>query len=415
MKNCTRFFLAALLPVLSACSAMQSIDRGLHSAATSISQQDRVTGERTIALDNRQQQTQKGNAFAERLISDAKAAGKKINDEVNPVAYSRIVSIFSRLHQVSHLRDETWTPVLIEDSNWNALTTGGTYFVIYSALESDLKDDSELANVIAHEMAHTAANHVFEGAAFQRLNAFVKSKSAARESFKSAFTHENEAEADRIAVLYCALAGFDPFAGERIWERQYKKAGNGGAYIADHPINSERAAIARKTAEAAKKYYTPNQVNPRFVEILANNDVYKAQISNESSAGSGGGLLAALELAATTAKQREQARLEEQRQRARIQYIQSVQRFSRVVESRPVAATRWQISVNYFGNRALTDVAITLVVKQASGKSIVITSPVVGIVRPNTTFRVEFESPNFNAYQTNPKNVGIVYDNVRGI
>ncbi len=393
---------------------MQSVDRGLYSAAESLTQRDKITGERTLSLDNRAEQIEKGNEFAQKFISEAKAAGKKLNEEVDPVAYRRIVRIFSRLHEVSHLREEQWTPVLVEANEWNAFTTGGTYFVVFSGLERDLQDDSELANVIAHEVAHTVANHVFERHAFQSVNSLAGSKSAHRDTFKAAFTHENEAEADRIAVLYCALAGFDPYAGARIWERQYEKSGD-GVYVHDHPMNSERAALAKKTAETAAKYYVTNLKNPEFETILKKNDLYSTREANDAGAGKGGGLSAVLQVALTTANQRNLAKLEEQRQQRRIRFIQSVQRTSKVVGSKPVASNTWEVKMNYFGNLPLTDVALKLIVNRNTGAPLVVTKPLAGILRPNTTFAVTFESPELDAYQINPRNVAVTYDNARNL
>jgi predicted Zn-dependent protease len=225
-----------MVPLLSGCETVQSIDRGLHSSTEAVTERDRVTGQRTLSVQNRSQQIQQGNQFVEQFMAKAKASGKRLNGDYNPVAHERIRRIFARLHQVSHVRDEQWTPVLVEEKTWNAFTTGGTYFVVNSGLEEDLKDDAELANVIAHEVAHTVANHVFERQSYMQLSALSGSRSTRRETFPAAFTHENEAEADRIAVLYCALAGYDPYAGARIWRRMHQRSGNDALFVHDHPM-----------------------------------------------------------------------------------------------------------------------------------------------------------------------------------
>lgn len=392
---------------------MQSVDRSLYSVTEKLSERDRVTGVRTVSLHDRGEQIQNGNAVVERLVAEAKAAGKKINDEFDAVAYARVARVFSRLHSVSHLRNETWTPLLMESDEWNAFTTGGTYFVINSPLERDLKDDAELANVIAHEMAHTVANHGFERVAYTNLGALAGSKSTKRDSYNAAFTHENEAEADRIAALYCALAGFDPFAGERIWRREHERSGDGGMFIHDHPMTSERADLSKRNAEVVQKYYSAGAVNPDFASILSDNDLYRTAAPSEGGAGRGGGLLALLEVATNAAAQNQQAKLEEQRQRARIDFLRSVQRLTRVVESSPVADDRWRVTMSYSGNRVLVDVAITLIVKRAGQAPLRITKQVVGAVRPNQTFYLDFESPHLEARKTDRSNVGVIFDNAR--
>lgn len=415
MSTRTGILVATLLPIFSACTTLESVDRGLHSASSAVTQRDKITGMRTISLQNRSQQIQKGNAYAEQFLAKAKVSGKKLNKDYDPVAYERITRIFSRLHQISHVRDETWTPVLVEENEWNAFTTGGTYFVINSGLEKDLKDDDELANVIAHEMAHTVANHAFESQSYMQLNALAGSKSVKRETFQAAFTHENEAEADRVAVLYCALAGYDPSAGARIWQRMHQKTGNDALFVHDHPMNSERAGLAQHTANLAIKYYTPNQINPNYESILKKNDVFGTQSSSKVAAGKGGGVLTVLETALTTMQQRERGKLEEQKQQLRIQFMQSVHRVSSIVASSPVAQNRWRVTVKYAGNQPLTDLGFKLSIQRIGQSPLVITQQLGGVLYPNTTFNVNFESPELDAYRTNNRNVSFVYDEARAI
>lgn len=404
-----------LVPFLSSCETMQAIDRGLYSATEAVTERDQITGQRTLSLRDRSQQIQQGNQWTEQFIAEAKTSGKRLNSDYKPAAYERIERIFSRLHQVSHVRDEQWTPVLVEEKAWNAFTNGGTYFVINSGLEEDLKDDSELANVIAHEMAHTIANHVFEGQSYMRLNALSHSKSAKRETFQAAFTHENEAEADRIAVLYCALAGYDPYAGARIWQRMHQRTGNDALFVQDHPMKSERAAQAQRVAGRVAKYYVRDQLNPDFASILASNEIFSNRAGSEVEAGKGGGFLGMLETALTTMNQRQQAKLEEQRQQLRIQFMRSVHQVSTIISSTPVGSNKWRVTVRYGGARPLTDLSFKLFVEGVGSDPLAITQHLSGTLHPNTTFYVDFESPELNAYGTSAQSVMFVYDNARGL
>jgi hypothetical protein len=404
-----------LLPALSGCETMQAIDRGLYTATEAVTERDKITGDRTISVEDRAEQIRLGNQAAENFVTEAKAAGKRINEAVSPVAYARIKRIFSQLHEVSHVRDEQWTPVLVEENEWNAFTTGGTYFVIHSGLESDLSDDSELANVIAHEMAHTVANHVFEGQSYMTLSALAKSKSTTRDSFRAAFSHENEAEADRIAILYCAIAGYDPFAGERIWSRMHQRNGDDGLFLQDHPMNSERAEQAHRIATQVAQYYSSGKINPDHEAILASNEVYVTSAPSEAAAGSGGGLLAVLETTLATMNQQQHARTEERRQQQRIAFLRSVHQVSSIVESVPVGPDRWRVTIQYRGNRPLTDLVVKLRIEHGETNPTVITKQLAGILRPGSTFSVDFVSSEFNAYNVNPRNVMFMYDGARAL
>ena len=198
------------LVLLSGCEALQSVDRGLYNAAETVSERDRITGQRTLSMASRGEQIAKGNAAVEQIIAAQKKAGKKINAALDRKAYQRLVSVFDRIHRVSHLANERWLPVLIDDPSFNAFTTGGTYIVVHSGLMHDLTSDAELAAVLGHEVAHTVANHVFERQTHQTAALIAGSEAARNGGYQAAFTHESEIEADRVGILYAALAGFDP-------------------------------------------------------------------------------------------------------------------------------------------------------------------------------------------------------------
>jgi len=415
MRRISGSVLCAAIALSSGCTLLQSVDRGLYSIVEGVTERDRITGQRSLSLQDRAAQIQEGNRAAEQFLAEAKASGKRLNADHNPAAYARIQRIFSRLHRVSHLRDEQWTPVLVGEDAWNAFTTGGTYFVVFSGLEEDLKDDAELANVIAHEMAHTVANHAFERQSHAQLGALAGSKSARRGTFQAAFTHENEAEADRVAILYCALAGYDPHAGARIWERMYRQSGNNALWVQDHPMHSERAAQAQAVAGQVAKYYAPGRLHPDFLSILQSNEIFSQASGSGVEAGSGGGALSVLEAWLNATGQREQAKAEESRQQARIKFMQSIHRKSVVQSSSAISPRRWRVTVFYGGKRPLTDLSFKLLVKRNGAAPLEITRQISGVLHPNSTFDVDFESPELDAYRTSAGNVAFIYDNARAL
>lgn len=89
-------------------------------------------------------------------------------------------------------------------------------------LARSIADDSELAAVVAHELAHNILRHR------ERLG---KDRSAAR-------VRATELEADRLAVWLMADAGYDPAAAVRFWNRHKRPL----VRAASHPPRSERIA-----------------------------------------------------------------------------------------------------------------------------------------------------------------------------
>lgn len=393
-KQLTRGLVVALgAATLAGCQALQTVDRGLYQAAEQVSERDRVTGQRSLSLADRNAQIQQGNGYIKQLLEAEEKAGRKVNSALDAAQYERLVRVFDRIHQVSHLRQERWIPLLIERDSFNAFTTGGTYIVVHTELMKQLSDDNELAAVIGHEVAHTVANHLGESQSHQMASRLSGSKSAARKGYQAAFTHENEREADRVGVLYSALAGYDPAAGSKIWQRQYLQQGNARTLFAhDHPVNAERAAENRQVAERVRSYYTPGKQNARYAELLVNNNLWQ-QKADGPAAGEGGGLMAVLSTAAGAYMQHEQTKSEMRRQQQQSAFVKAVEQRMKLVSAEQLAdgslETRWQFQAD---NPPLKNLVMGLMIK--NGKKVErVVAHIKGRVAPGQRFPAHFVLP----------------------
>jgi beta-barrel assembly-enhancing protease len=104
---------------------------------------------------------------------------------------------------------------------------------ITTAVQNETRDDAELAFVLAHEMAHNVLDHP------------AKLKAAGRTTGRIRAT---EIEADRLAVQMMHMAGYDPAAAARFWERFGKKTGYG--IFSDGTHLRTKARVALLQAEA---------------------------------------------------------------------------------------------------------------------------------------------------------------------
>ncbi len=136
-------------------------------------------------------------------------------------------------------------------------------------------DTSEIAAVMAHEIAHVTARHAAQRAEFAkttalfaRVNAQVLERSQAPEEAEArsrlsiaSFSREQEFEADQIGIKAIARAGYDPYAAARfltaLGEWSALTASISGAPSADrpdmmatHPSTPERIAQAQAEARA---------------------------------------------------------------------------------------------------------------------------------------------------------------------
>ncbi|WP_372598524.1 M48 family metallopeptidase [Amphritea sp.] len=377
---------------LSGCQTLQNIDKGLYDVAESITETDRVTGQRTLSAADRSAQIQQGNAAVEQLLADEEKAGRKINSALDRKQYQRLVSIFDRIHQVSHLSQERWQPVLIDRDSFNAFTTGGTYIVVHRGLMQQLNND-EVAVVIGHEIAHTVANHAGERQTTRQIS-LLASSAARKQGYQAAYTHELEREADRIGVLYAALAGYDPYAATGIWQRQYQQEGNARSLFAhDHPVNAERAAETKVLADRVKQYYQPGSINPNAAALRDNNSLWqKHENRDQQMAGEGGGVSAILSTALGAYVGHQQAKQEAVRQSQYAQFVQAVESYMKLEQQRRVSDQSWITRWRYSGNLPLKGVVMGFLAQDSAGTTHRYVAHQPGIVRPGQRFELTFET-----------------------
>lgn len=386
--------IAAIAASMTGCQTLKTVDQGLYNAAEVVSERDLVTGKRSLSTADRNAQIQQGNSYIQQMLAEEKKAGRKVNGELDAAQYERLVRIFDRIHQVSHLRNERWIPLLIDRDSFNAFTTGGTYIVVHNQLMQQLSSDDEVAAVIGHEVAHTVANHIGEAQTHQMASRLSGSKSAGQRGYQAAFTHENEREADRVGILYSALAGYDPSAASAIWQRQYQQEGNARTLFAhDHPVNAERAAETGYIADKVKPYYRAGEQNPRYPELLQNNSLWQ-QSTGGPAAGEGGGVMAILSTAAGAYMQHEQTKAEMKRQQQRSAFVKAVEQRMKLVQAEQKAdgtfATRWQFQSN---TPALKNLVMGLLVQQ--GKKVErVVAHIEGRVAPGQQFDARFTLPD---------------------
>lgn len=129
---------------------------------------------------------------------------------------------------------------VIESEEVNAYAAPGGYIFITSGALNLMRDEAELAGVLAHEIAHVNERHVVEAldiraaddTAFGGLARFFGGASeAARVVFSQAvdqamtvlfeegLRHEDELEADREGVVLATRTGYDPQGLHRFLER----------------------------------------------------------------------------------------------------------------------------------------------------------------------------------------------------
>ena len=121
--------------------------------------------------------------------------------------------------------DLKWTFGVIQTNDINAFAAPGGYVFITRGLYAKLKDESELAGVLGHEIAHVQEKHhlkVVQKSQLLQIGTSILQKKAARgqsavqhligsggEILARGLDKDAEFEADRMGVVLAARAGYD--------------------------------------------------------------------------------------------------------------------------------------------------------------------------------------------------------------
>jgi predicted Zn-dependent protease len=145
---------------------------------------------------------------------------------------------------------------------------GGYVFVTRGALLK-MQDESELAGVLAHEMGHIIEKHVVKelnikgqetsavsglahligGSTESARMAFSQAVDKALDMlFKDGYQREDEKQADKDAVLFCALSGYEPTGLVKYFERLSAAKGSKTEVLdKTHPSYGARIALLKGT------------------------------------------------------------------------------------------------------------------------------------------------------------------------
>ena len=154
---------------------------------------------------------------------------------------------------------------VVNNNNMNAFATVAGYVVVFSGMILGVNDESELAAVLAHELAHISQRHVAKNIERSQLigmgallgvlaGVFVGSKSASDAlvigslaGAKSAFlkySRDDEREADQVGLNFLIKAGYNPegmiSAFEKIRKKKWLSGSNIPSYLSTHPGIEER-------------------------------------------------------------------------------------------------------------------------------------------------------------------------------
>jgi len=164
---------------------------------------------------------------------------------------------------------------VINSSAINAFATPGGYIYVFRGLIILAENESELASVMAHEIAHATRRHINDmiersqkltyatlagliagvllGGGSGAGAAAVMGTMAGAQTLSLKYSRENEEEADRFGMGYLTAAGYDPKSMVdfmRLMRRNEFYSNNIPSYFLTHPGTDERIRYLDSLVEA---------------------------------------------------------------------------------------------------------------------------------------------------------------------
>ncbi len=163
------------------------------------------------------------------------------------------------------------------DTTVNAWCMPGGKVVVYSGILPLTRDRNGLAVVLSHEIAHAVARHGNERMSQEllvqfgsvALNEAIKEKPDETKGLFNAaygigsqfgvllpYSREHELEADRLGLIFMAMAGYDPNTAIPFWERMAAMGGKKPPeFLSTHPSDATRIEKIKSAMPEAMGYY----------------------------------------------------------------------------------------------------------------------------------------------------------------
>lgn len=178
----------------------------------------------------------------------------------------------------SELAGFNWEFNLIDDPKTvNAWCMPGGKVAFYTGILPVCKDETGIAIVMGHEVAHAIANHGRERmsqqmAAQMGINVLsvamgqnptgsqdllMQAVGAGTQLGMLTFSRAHESEADHMGLIFMAMAGYDPNQAPLFWERMATLSGGQQPpeFLSTHPSHETRIADLKGWIPEAMTYY----------------------------------------------------------------------------------------------------------------------------------------------------------------
>lgn len=185
----------------------------------------------------------------------------------------------------NEIQNFQWEFNLVQDKQANAFCMPGGKIVVYEGLLPYTQNESSLAIVLGHEIAHAVAKHSAEQITKQQnqgigtaiigtvLNTAVGSgtgdifnsvASTGLSLLNLKYSRSNETEADYMGLMFAAMAGYDPQAAVPFWQRMAANSQSSTLpFMSSHPSDASRIQKIQEWMPEAMKVYQANKATTK--------------------------------------------------------------------------------------------------------------------------------------------------------
>ncbi len=174
------------------------------------------------------------------------------------------------------LSEYAWEFNLVKSSDVNAFCMPGGKIVVYEGILPYTQNETGLAVVLGHEVAHAVAKHANERMSNQMatqygsaaISSALGGTSAVTQQVAAAaiglgaqygillpYSRKQELEADQLGLIFMAMAGYDPSAASAFWQRMAQNGSSTPEFMSTHPSDDTRIKQIQKDLPEALKYY----------------------------------------------------------------------------------------------------------------------------------------------------------------
>jgi predicted Zn-dependent protease len=244
-----------------------------------------ITGRKQLALLNEGELQQMALKEYQTFLSGNKVISTTVNKDAEMVSrigqrlVNAITAYYTEKGLASELQGYQWEYNLVDSKEVNAWCMPGGKIVVYTGLLPITQNEAALAAVMGHEITHALGKHGNERMSQSMLAQGIGMAggilTAGNEKVNGIFNNiygpgaqlgvllpnsrKQELEADKLGLIFTAMAGYNPQEAIPLWERM--AAAGGGQrppeFLSTHPAEETRIQKLKEMMPEALKYYKP--------------------------------------------------------------------------------------------------------------------------------------------------------------